>query len=81
MSDAFADGQRFRVLCTVDDCTREALATVVDRSLSGARMTRELDDLIRRQGRPDMIVSDNGTEMTSQMVPEYGRWLALHRTW
>ena len=68
VSDAFEDGQRFRVLCIVDDCTREALATVVDRSLSGARMTRELDDLMRRRGQPDMIVSDNGTEMTSHAV-------------
>ncbi|WP_209835617.1 IS3 family transposase [Ruegeria sp. HKCCE3926] len=68
VSDAFEDGRRFRVLCIMDDCTREALATVVDRSLSGARMTRELDDLIRRRGQPDMIVSDNGTEMTSHAV-------------
>ena len=51
VSDAFANGQRFRVLCIVDDCTREALAaTVVDRSLSGERMIRELDDLIGRLG-------------------------------
>ena len=71
VSDAFEDGQRFQMLCIVDDCTREALATVVDRSLSGARMTRELDHLIRRRGQPDMIVSDNGTEMTSYAVP---RW-------
>ena len=68
VSDAFEDGQRFRVLCIVDDCTREALATVVDRSLSGARMTRELDELILRRGQPNMIVSDNGTEMTSHAV-------------
>ncbi|SDE22848.1 putative transposase, partial [Paracoccus isoporae] len=68
VSDAFADGQRYRVLCIVDDYTREALATVVDRSLSGARMTRELDDLISRRGQPNMIVSDNGTEMTSHAV-------------
>lgn len=59
VSDAFEDGQRFRVLCIVDDCTREALATVVDRSLPGARMTRELDELIRKRGRPGMFVSDN----------------------
>ncbi len=68
VSDALSDGQRFRVLCIVDDCTREALATVVDRSMSGRRMTRELDDLIRRRGKPDLIVSDNGTEMTSHAV-------------
>lgn len=64
-SDAFEDGQRFRVLCIVDNCTREALATVVDRSLSGVRLTRKLDDLIRRRGQPGMVASDNGTEMTS----------------
>lgn len=68
VSDAFEDGQRFRVLCIVDDCTRAALATVVDRSLSGARMTRELDELIRRRGQPNISVSDNGTEMTSHAV-------------
>ena len=68
VSDMFTDGQRFRILCIVDDCTREALATVVDRSLSGFRLTRELDSLIERRGRPDMIVSDNGTEMTSHAV-------------
>lgn len=68
VSDAFEDGQRSRMLCIVDDCTREALATFVDRSLSGARMTRELDDLICRRGPPDMIVSVNGMEMTSHAV-------------
>ena len=68
VSDALSDGQRFRILCIVDDCTREALATVVDRSLSGVRLTRELDGLIRRRGPPAMIVSDNGTEMTSHAV-------------
>ena len=68
VSDALSDGQRFRVLCVVDDCTREALATIVDRSLSGARMLRELDTVIRQRGKPKMIVSDNGTEMTSHAV-------------
>ena len=31
-------------------------------------MTRESDDMILRRGQPDMIVSDNGTEMTSHAV-------------
>ena len=68
VSVAFSDGRRFRILCIVDDFSREALATVADISLSGARMTRELDALIRRRGKPGMIVSDNGTEMTSHAV-------------
>ncbi len=31
-------------------------------------MTRELDELVGWRGQPDMIVSDNGTEMTSHAV-------------
>ena len=61
MSDALSDGRRFRTLCVVDDFTREALAIVVDVSLSGVRVSRELDRLIERRGAPKMIVSDNGT--------------------
>lgn len=43
VSDAFTDGRRFRVLAVVDDFSRECLALVADTSLSGLRMTRELD--------------------------------------
>lgn len=73
VSDALTDGRRFRILCIVDDFSREALATVADRSLSGHRMVRELDRLIARRGRPHMIVSDNGTEMTSHAVLKWCR--------
>ena len=68
VSDALADGRRFRSLCVVDDFSREALAVVVDTSLSGVRVARELDTVIRRRGRPDTIVSDNGTELTSHAI-------------
>ena len=68
VSDAFTDGRRFRVLAVVDDYSRECLALVADTSLSGIRVTRELDVLIKRRGRPSTIVSDNGTELTSMAV-------------
>ena len=53
------------------DFTREALALVVDRSIGGQRVVRELDDVIARRGRPAMIVSDNGIELTSRAVLEW----------
>lgn len=68
VSDAFTDGRRFRVLAVVDDYSRECLALVADTSLSGLRVTRELDGLIKRRGKPTTIVSDNGTELTSTAV-------------
>lgn len=68
VSDVLADGRRFRVLVVVDDFTRECLALVVDTSLSGVRLARELDQLAERRGLPLMIVSDNGTELTSRAI-------------
>ncbi|MGV7123143.1 IS3-like element ISSpma3 family transposase [Sphingopyxis sp. 550A] len=66
--DQMASGRRFRVLNIVDDVTRECLRAVPDTSISGRRVVRELSDLIEERGRPGMIVSDNGTELTSNAV-------------
>ena len=69
VSDALIDGRRFRILCVIDDFSRECLATVVDNSISGARAARELDGIAERRGRyPLMVVSDNGTELTSNAM-------------
>jgi putative transposase len=68
VSDALDWGRRFRVLAVVDDFTREALALVVDTSLSGARVARALDALVAIRGQPAIIVSDNGTELTSRAI-------------
>ena len=68
VSDAFTDGRRFRVLAIVDEFSRECLAPVADTSLSGHRVARELDGLIALRGRLEMIVSDNGTELTSMAI-------------
>jgi putative transposase len=66
--DQLANGRRFRILNVVDDVTRECLLAVADTSISGARVVRELTGLIERRGRPSMIVSDHGTEFTSNAV-------------
>jgi len=68
VSDAFTDGRKFRVLAVIDDFSRECLALVADTSLSGLRVTRELDVLVKQRGKPITIVSDNGTELTSIAV-------------
>ncbi len=74
--DQFACGRRFRVLNVVDDVTRECLAAIPDTSISGRRVARELTALIERRGKPGMIVSDNGTELTSNAIL---KWCAEHK--
>ena len=45
-----------------------ALAFVVDVSLSGVRVARELDRLAEQRGKSKMIVSEDGTELTSHAI-------------
>ena len=40
MQDQFVDGRRFRILNVLDDVTKRCLASVVDTSISGARVAR-----------------------------------------
>jgi putative transposase len=68
VSDALRDGRRFRILCVVDDFSRECLTCLVDTSISGVRVVRELQRLVIERGVPRTIVSDNGCELTSTAV-------------
>ena len=66
--DQLACGRRFRILNVVAGVTRECLAAVPDISISGRRVARELARVMERRGKPGMIVSDNGTELTSNAI-------------
>lgn len=66
--DQLATGRRFRVLNIIDDVTHECLRAIPDTSISGKRVVRELEALIAERGKPGMIVSDNGTELTCNAV-------------
>ncbi|HKZ97907.1 MAG TPA: IS3 family transposase, partial [Hyphomicrobiaceae bacterium] len=68
VSDVLATGRRFRVFNVEDQLTREGLGAEVDTSLPGPRVARALDRIVAERGKPAMIVSDNGTELTSNAV-------------
>ena len=68
LRDTFGACRKFRILAVNDDCCRESLAMIADTSISGARVARELDALVRIYGKPACIVSDNGTEFTSKAI-------------
>jgi putative transposase len=69
--DALADGRLLRILTIEDTWSREALACVVDTSISGLRVRRELSRLIRIHGCPEEIRVDNGSEMIGRAVTSW----------
>lgn len=64
--DVTASGRSIRVLNVIDAYTRESLATEVDTSFAGMRVTRVLDQIITERGLPRAIRCDNGPELTSR---------------
>jgi putative transposase len=64
--DAVAAGRTIRVLSVVDAYTRQCLALEVDTSFASRRVTRVLDEVVVRCGRPQSIRCDNGPELTSR---------------
>ena len=68
VSDTFGASRKFRILAVNDDCCRENFCLMADTSISGARVARELDALVRLYGKPASIVSDNGTGFTSRAI-------------
>ena len=76
MSDALANGRRFRVLNIIDDFNREALAVEADYSLPGERVVKVLSELADWKGIPYQIRVDNGPEFISKI---FGKWCNLHK--
>ena len=68
VSDQLANGRRFRILNIVDDFSRECVLQVVDFSISGHRLARELDRLAESRPLPARIVCDNGPEFTGKAM-------------
>ncbi len=66
--DQLADGRRIRVLNIIDDYSRVCVGQLVDRSISGVRVVRYLEELAQSRSMPKSIIMDNGTELTSKAM-------------
>jgi len=66
--DRTRDGRKFRMLCVVDEFTREALAIRVARKLGSAEVIDVLADLFIARGVPVHLRSDNGPEFVAKAV-------------
>ena len=70
--DRTRDGREVKILTVIDEYTRECLALRGARSLRSGDVLEVLDDLFVRRGIPEYIRSDNGPELTAEVVR---RWL------
>jgi putative transposase len=66
--DALSCGRKIRLLTIVDDFSRESLEIVVDTGLNGKRVKEALERVMGMRGKPERILSDNGTEFTSNTI-------------
>jgi putative transposase len=73
VSDRTHDGRAFRMLCVIDEFTRESLAIRVARKLKATDVIDVLADLFILRGIPTHIRSDNGPEFVATALRE---WIA-----
>lgn len=69
--DRTHDGRAFRMLCVIDEFTRECLAIRVARRLNSRIVLEVLADLFLTHGPPDHIRSDNGPEFIATALREW----------
>jgi len=75
MHDSVASGAAFRVMTLIDIFSRECLATIAQRSFTGAAVPVNLAKVGRqRGGLPNKIRVDNGTEFTSKALDHRAYW-------
>ena len=74
LSDTFGACRKFRILAVNDDCCRENLALIADTSISGERVARELDALVRIYGEQGRVALHRSGQAAAE-------WLlrVLHR--
>ena len=73
VEDRTHDGRKFRMLCVIDEFTREALAIRVKRRLNSTDVLETLADLMILRGPPAYVRSDNGPEFIARTLRE---WIA-----
>ena len=70
--DQMVHGRGLKLLCVIDEYTRECLAIEVGASLRAQDVVLTLSRLMRLYGKPAFVRSDNGAEFTAAKVM---RWL------
>ena len=66
-----SSGRRFRMLCVIDQFTKECPVIEIDFSLNGLRVSRVLEWLTLTRKRPEAITVDNGPEFAGIVLDQW----------
>ena len=71
LTESFGASREFRIRAVTDACRLENLCLTANTSLSGARVARAFDALVRICAKPVCIVSDRaiGTPLVRETMP------------
>lgn len=69
---ATIDGKAIKIASMVDEPTRESVLDIVERSITGDRLVKELTKVFAATGGPPRVLRlDNGPEMISQALQQF----------
>ena len=66
--DRLENGAGLKMLTVLDECTRECLGILVDRSITAAGVIGFLEVLMLKRGQPEHVRSDNGPEFVADAL-------------
>ena len=71
--DRLENGAGLKLLTVLDECTRECLGILVERSITATGVIGFLEALMLKRGQPEQVRSDNGPEFVAEALKG---WLA-----
>jgi putative transposase len=77
MSDALANGRRYRTFNVVDDFNREALHIEIDTSITSMRLVRVFKQLQAQHGLPRVLRTDNGPEFLGETFTNWAKEVGM----
>lgn len=75
MSDSLFNSRRFRTLNIIDDYNREVIWIEIGLSIGAMHITDLLEWIVKEQGKPKAIRTDNGPDFTSSV---FTNWCHKH---
>ena len=69
--DQTSDGRRLKMLCVLDEYTRESLAIHVARNIGALEVIEVLQAIVKERGVPRYLRSDNGPEFIAGAVRDW----------